>query len=199
MSKAKAQRRVESISVDLLALDFNTLAKDREMDALTTHQIDRGYDKATGKRIKERLVLDIDLAHALDINPPESIRTTARQHSKKLAELGKITTSRIRRYLQAKPGKAYLLNEAQALLLCAEIDNAKTPEVRASITETFEAIRVRKWQRAGMTPPTPSPQFRNTLLPELTVRHVVGDIYEFRAFGSFALAKCLVSTYRAAS
>jgi predicted ArsR family transcriptional regulator len=79
---------------------------------------------------------DLDLAERLKIVRPYEIRRTIERHREELEMHGEIIVCRTNNNGgPGRPGKAYWLNEGQALVLCAFSRTAKAAQLRKQLVD----------------------------------------------------------------
>jgi hypothetical protein len=90
----------------------------------------------------EPRVCDVDLALWLGMNQPLNIRELIARNRDELAAYGGLCSRAINPGpLGGRPGKAYYLNEGQALVICALSRTAKAATVRKALIDVFMAYR----------------------------------------------------------
>lgn len=90
----------------------------------------------------EPRVLDVMLGERLGMAQPLNIRTTIAKNNSELSLHGKVFTQAINTSSRGgRPGKAYYLNEPQALLICMFSNTARAAEVRKMLIDVFMEYR----------------------------------------------------------
>lgn len=93
----------------------------------------------------EPRVLDIDLAQWLGFSLPRQIRELIARNHDELTAYGSLSCRTTNPGIQGgRPGKAYYLNEGQALVICALSRTPKAAEVRKALIDVFMAYRTGK-------------------------------------------------------
>lgn len=87
-------------------------------------------------------IRDTDLANALGYSQPLNIRSKIAQHYQELLSHGEVLTETVKTSQHGgRPSSAYLLNESQALVLCALSRTKKARDIRSMLIEAFKAFR----------------------------------------------------------
>ena len=95
----------------------------------------------------EPRVADLDLAAKLGMADPHDIRRLINRNSAELGGYGELSGMVPEKPSQGRPGRTYLLNEPQALLVCMFARTERAAEVRRQVIEVFRAYR------QGLLPP----------------------------------------------
>lgn len=90
----------------------------------------------------EPRVLDLDLAAWLGLSQPRNVRTVIVANLEELEMHGSLHVASANPGIQGgRPGKAYWLNEGQALVICALSRTPTAAKVRKAVIEVFMAYR----------------------------------------------------------
>lgn len=110
----------------------------------------------------EPRVLDTELAAALGMARPADIRELIHRNTEELQGFGIIPCRTENTGKRGHPGKAYYLNEEQALLVAMFSRTEKAKEVRATLVRVFAAYR-----RGDLVPAAPAFRVPQTLAEAL--------------------------------
>ena len=94
----------------------------------------------------EPRVLDVVLGERLGMAQPRNLRTKIKDNLPELKSYGEVCTETVQTpnslgFLGGRPGKAYYLNEPQALLICMFSNTARAAEVRKMLIDVFMEYR----------------------------------------------------------
>ncbi|MFC5392644.1 hypothetical protein [Bosea vestrisii] len=90
----------------------------------------------------EPRLLDLDIARFLQMADIHKIRTLIAANRDELELHGEVSARRAETGLQGgRPGKAYYLNEGQALVLCALSRTPIAAQIRKALIDVFKAYR----------------------------------------------------------
>lgn len=90
----------------------------------------------------EPRILDVTLASALAFSSKYKIRDIIDRNNEELADYGRVFTIAVKTTASGgRPGKAYYLNEGQALAICALSRTPAAAQVRKALIELFMAYR----------------------------------------------------------
>ncbi len=90
-------------------------------------------------------VMDLELAAWLGLSQPLNIRTAIAANRAELEMHGEVFTRDVKTTSKGgRPGKAYWLNEGQALVICALSRTEAAARVRKALIEVFMAYRAGK-------------------------------------------------------
>ncbi|MDF1778776.1 MAG: DNA-binding domain-containing protein [Rhizobiaceae bacterium] len=101
----------------------------------------------------EPRVRDLDLAERLGFERPRKIRELIRRNMNELLRYGGISPYRGAKIGRGRPEQGFLLNEAQALLICVYSDTERAADVREQVISVYLA-----WRRGELERDLPDPR-----------------------------------------
>ncbi len=89
----------------------------------------------------EHRIHDLALAETLGFEKPYNIRDLIKLHENALKSFGELIFRTVRKNTRGRPGKAYHLNEHQAVFLCTRSETANATALTIRIVKTFVAVK----------------------------------------------------------